>query len=242
MAGMGLGRLLRRVGLYGGRLANRPYGQDMLYDIERLAAAWRTPVRTIFDVGANVGQSALEFTARFPGASIMSFEPHPTTFATLQANTAGRPQLKQFNLALGDGEGEVDFFEYDNPLINSRIPNAAYPQRKGMTPRKLQVRQRTLDSFCAEMGVEQIDFLKIDTEGFDTSVVAGAAGMLKAGAIRFVSCEFAVSSEGKVTSVPELSKAFDAHGYSLMSTYLDYVVTEGKLFANGNVLFVRPPA
>jgi FkbM family methyltransferase len=237
----GLAERLKALGVYAGRLANRPYGQDMLLDIERLSAAWGRRIGTIFDVGANVGQSALHFAQVFPGATIYSFEPHPGTFKTLCAATEGRTGIHAFNLALGDADGEVDFFEYDNPLINSRIPDAAYPQRKGLTPRQLKVNQETLSRFCRARNIATIDFLKIDTEGFDVSVVAGAKHMLAAGAISFVSCEFAVSSEGKTTKVIELAGLFEQFGYSLLSTYLDYVVTQGKLFANGNVLFVRPP-
>lgn len=235
-----LNSLLRRFGMYGGRLSRRPYGEDILYDIDRLSRAWGIKVSTILDVGANVGQTAVRFSNHFPDAKIWSFEPHPTTFATLQQNVSGRPNVQARNLALGDSNEIVEFFEYDNPLINSRLADAAYPQRKGLTPRRLQVDQQTVDRFCAAESLAEIDFLKVDTEGFDRMVIAGAAGLLASGSIRFVQCEFALSSEGKATTIADLLPMIEPYGYYLLSTYLDFVVLNGRMFANGNVLFVRP--
>ena len=60
-------------------------------------------VSTIFDVGANIGQSADNYHAWFPSARIFCFEPIPTTFRSLVANTeAKKDQISCFNLALGD--------------------------------------------------------------------------------------------------------------------------------------------
>jgi FkbM family methyltransferase len=236
------GRVLNTLGLYGGRLARRPYGQDMLLDIQRLAAASRAPIRTILDVGANVGQSALHFSKVFRDARILSFEPHPQTFSALQAKIAGQPSIAAFNLAMGDSAGEVDFFEYDNPLINSRIADAAYPQRKGLKPKVMKVSQQTLDGFCTDQNLDRIDFLKIDTEGFESAVISGASQMLADKRIRFISCEFVMSDEGKTSRTTSLAGILDKSGYTLFSTYFDYVIPEPPFFGNGNALFIPPLA
>jgi FkbM family methyltransferase len=212
----------------------------MMFDIQRLAQAWRWPLSTIMDVGANRGQSALLFRTLFPNARILSFEPHPDTYAKLQANIAQSPNVQAFNLALGDSAGEVDFFEYDNPLINSRVADAAYAQRKGFTPRVINVTQRTIDDFSTAHGLDRIDFLKIDTEGFERSVLAGATGMLTRSAIGFVSCEVGISDRGKASDATELAKVMKQFGYTQFSIYYDYVIPEPPFFANGNALFIPP--
>jgi hypothetical protein len=51
------------------------------------------------------------------------------------------------------------------------------------------VESRTLDSFCDEQGVDRIDFLKIDVEGYERHVLAGAARLLDEGAISVLSFE-----------------------------------------------------
>jgi FkbM family methyltransferase len=235
-----IGRLLQGMGLYGGRLRHRAYGEDMIHDIKRLSHAWNLSLETVFDVGANAGQSALKFDGVFPGARIFSFEPHPKTFQALKSKVSGRPNIEPFNLAMGDEDGEVDFFEYDDPLINSRVAGTAYTQREGLKPRVIKVTQQTLDGFCAVHDIDQIHFLKIDTEGFELSVLKGASRMLQEARVRFISCEFAISDAGKVSSVAELLPLLEKSGYVLLSTYLDYVIPEGSFFANGNALFLRP--
>jgi hypothetical protein len=62
-----------------------PVGQDMFFDIKRLARAWEHQIKCVFDVGANDGMSARAALTAFPEAVIFSFEPHPVTFARLRA-------------------------------------------------------------------------------------------------------------------------------------------------------------
>ncbi|MGC1295626.1 MAG: FkbM family methyltransferase, partial [Alloacidobacterium sp.] len=88
------------------------FGSYPLMDVKRLAAEWNYPVNTIFDVGANEGESTLEALNKFPKARVVSFEPHPTTFATLMAKVGGNPRFKGFNFALGTDVGEVEMIEY----------------------------------------------------------------------------------------------------------------------------------
>jgi len=58
---------------------------------------------TILDIGANVGSFALWASARWPGSTITSFEPHPGTFEYLTRNTAGRSGITIVNAALFPG-------------------------------------------------------------------------------------------------------------------------------------------
>ena len=53
------------------------FGSYPFADVKRLAAIWNYPVTTIFDVGANEGESTLEALNSFPEARVLSFEPHP---------------------------------------------------------------------------------------------------------------------------------------------------------------------
>ena len=47
----------------------------------------------------------------------------------------------------------------------------------------------TLDDFCTERDLDEIDFLKVDVEGSDWDVLQGAAGMLSKGAVNVVAIE-----------------------------------------------------
>jgi hypothetical protein len=48
---------------------------------------------------------------------------------------------------------------------------------------------RTLDAEAARLGLERIDLLKIDVEGYEAEVLAGASELLGAGRIGAVLCE-----------------------------------------------------
>jgi len=58
---------------------------------------------TILDIGANVGSFALWATARWPGSTVRSYEPHPGTFDYLRRNTRGRRDIVIVNAALFPG-------------------------------------------------------------------------------------------------------------------------------------------
>src|SRR6266849_3760996 len=70
-----------------------PYGIDFMLDIERLSRAWGVPIRTFFDVGANVGQTSASALASFADARVFAFEPHPATFSKLLQGLAKDARL-----------------------------------------------------------------------------------------------------------------------------------------------------
>src|SRR5207244_368202 len=62
-------------------------GVDVVRDIKKLRSDNRyrahlagESVDTIFDIGGNVGQSAVRFAKAFPNAQVHTFEPVPETF------------------------------------------------------------------------------------------------------------------------------------------------------------------
>jgi hypothetical protein len=100
---------LHRLDLDVRRVSSRPYGEEPWLDIDRLAAAWATPITTIFDVGANVGETSLTLHKRFPHARVLAFEPHPATYERLCENVEGEgnsgplvPSLRRRRRPLGD--------------------------------------------------------------------------------------------------------------------------------------------
>ena len=78
-----------------------PVGQDMFFDIKRLARAWEYQIKCFFDVGANDGMSARAALAAFSDAVVLSFEPHPVTSAKL-LESVSEPRFHAFNIALGN--------------------------------------------------------------------------------------------------------------------------------------------
>ena len=83
----------------------------------------------------------------FLDADILSFEPHPVTFARLRDSVTG-PRFRAFNIALGDKTGEAEFFCYDDHKINSLLPDARFAVRFGQSGRAIKVESPALTSFA----------------------------------------------------------------------------------------------
>jgi FkbM family methyltransferase len=139
----------------------------------------------VFDVGANVGDWTLSMLERARAAgckelAVHAFEPVPATYQTLTAAVAGSPLAEQVTCvpkALSDLSGHSEIFVSDaNAGTNSLLADAAARGREA-TP--ITIETQTALEYCEGAGVDHIDLLKIDAEGFDMSVVEGARGLLE---------------------------------------------------------------
>jgi outer membrane lipoprotein-sorting protein len=89
-----------------------PHGVDLASDLKRRLPNLR--IDLIFDVGANVGQTAHDFRTSFPQAKILSFEPDADSFSELQASAKGHANVSIFNLGFSVRPGRVRF-DYNSP-------------------------------------------------------------------------------------------------------------------------------
>ena len=135
------------------------FGIDHAVDIARFRKDSKQ-VRIIFDVGANIGQSALSYSQNFPDAEIFSFEPISETFQQLQANVSSNDRIKCFNIAMGCEIGSIQVRLQSCSLWNSLLNNG-----QNSTGREETVRVVTLDEFLKQKKISHIDILKIDAEG-----------------------------------------------------------------------------
>jgi FkbM family methyltransferase len=125
---------------------------------------FRSPVQTIVDAGANVGGTALWFTARYPHARIVAIEPHPDTFTRLRENTHGLINVEVVAAALHAENGDVMLFCGDQSWAASLVP------AKGLRTCQ-NVRSVTLDRLVRDHNLERVDILKLNIEGSETAVL-----------------------------------------------------------------------
>lgn len=219
-----------------------PWGLDILHDIKRLSQEWRLPVRTFFDVGANVGQTSVPALATFPQARVVAFEPSEQSYKKLIAAIGSEPRFSAFKLALSTAPGKAAFFEHEDSSLNSLLPDAAKGWGHKDFHTRTEVECDTLDNFCQANGINSIDVLKIDVEGCEMDVLSGAKQML-AGNVRFVTFEFMDTMQrGKSTGFVPITQFLDPFGFRLVATYTQTVSTHDPrgLFTVANALFVLP--
>ena len=145
----------------------------------------------IFDVGSNIGDYAKLIRHYFPTASIHCFEPNPTTFAALQKNLPSEKYLN--NLGFSNEPGELNlFFQKDNSTsVQATLDAEILKSIAGAdNVTSVTVKLKTIDQYCKEQNIEQIDFLKIDTEGFELEALNGASDLLAKGKIKCIQFEF----------------------------------------------------
>ena len=125
----------------------------------------------IFDIGANIGSTALYFAQLNPAAKVFAFEPDAATFKSAQKNILLNSTITNIslqNLALGAVSGNQKLYEVDshNPGMNRILADADYPFKI--------INVESLDSFINKHGIAIIDFIKIDVEGYEYEVLKGA--------------------------------------------------------------------
>lgn len=137
----------------------------------------------ILDIGGNIGQSALRVwkdrKRKGIKSRIASFEPFPTTRARFEKNLSLNPKASEsitlYPIALGSEEGEVPMI-IESPRNSGG--NRVTSDSEGQSKRSTSVRMRTLDSWLDEEGWQQIDFIKMDVEGFEHEVIKGGNKLL----------------------------------------------------------------
>jgi FkbM family methyltransferase len=216
---------------------------DLLSDLSRLAPL--SGFKEVLDVGANKGQTAITFTRGFPSARIHSFEPFPRTFSELEANTRAINRVKRVPLACGSSIGvvEVPVQPAERSGLNSLVAGNHVPREGVRFGARESIQVTTIDAYCAQEGINRIDLLKIDTEGFEVEVLKGAPVKLGAGLIDFVyaECDFGQVDPNEIHgSFFELHELLSRNGFRLVTIYTDFADRRG--FHWGNALFARQGA
>ena len=130
------------------------------------------------DVGANLGFMSGIFS-NLTGATgqVYSFEPSPFTYAKLLEVIQGNQyaNVLPYNLGCGREERTMTLFRPSSSGNATLRPDAGIEQS---VRQKDSVRIVNLDEFVGPK-LERLDFFKIDTEGFEDEVLAGASGILQ---------------------------------------------------------------
>lgn len=145
----------------------------------------RLEVDLVIDVGANLGQFVDGIRAFYDG-EVVSFEPNPDVHQALAPRVAADPRWRCDALALGREECEATLHICPSHDFSSLLePNAYCARRFGEAAtahRRVAVPVRRLDRALDTMGVNwrgRRVFLKMDTQGYDLDVFAGAGACLE---------------------------------------------------------------
>lgn len=167
------------------------------------------------DAGANFGHYALTAAkAVGPGGQVIAFEPHPETFALLEANCGLLPDANVLAVQAGLG-GEDGTLELYTDSANPGGHSYYDWNLRSEAGQSHAARVYSLDSFLSrQMGDRAVSVIKIDVQGFEAKVLDGAVGIIERDRPA-VFCEVtpgALKQAG--SSVDEVLGFFRDRGYS----------------------------
>jgi|LakMenEpi03Aug12_release.lakeMendotaPanAssembly.Ray.scaffolds.fasta_scaffold904099_1 FkbM family methyltransferase len=170
------------------RSVNKFFGVDVVrYPTENLDRRIKLlnnyNIDVIIDVGANIGQYGGEMRSIGFKGQIISFEPLNKAFEKLEKNASNDPNWRVFNSSIGEKDGQTTINVSKNsvssslldhlPQLTESAPQAAFVDKETIIIKKLDTIFDSLDIKGKNI------YLKIDTQGYEEMVLAGAEKSLQ---------------------------------------------------------------
>jgi len=195
----------------------------------------------ILDVGANEGQFGSWARAVGYEGRIVSYEPVSTAFDVLTKRIAKDPTWTAERLAIGERVGELAINVSQNSVYSSARARSALLEANDESSSIVRteiVAVRTIDSLLAEtVRPGERVLIKIDTQGFEREVIAGAVASLPKITGLMLELSFRKLYEGEA-SIDEIVATLAGHGFALVSLQpLAINLKYGKLYEADGMFF-----
>ncbi|MCS7055511.1 MAG: FkbM family methyltransferase [Thermoflexales bacterium] len=138
--------------------------------------------KVFVDVGANIGlYTTLAVHAMPTDAMIIALEPHHRSFELLQSNVnrnrvlrgSDAPRVVLIPKAATARAGNYELRLNPDNSGDNRLYRGTFQGRLENWPTE-HVSGVTLDEVCEELSIEQVDFVKLDVQGYEHHVIQGA--------------------------------------------------------------------
>ena len=141
--------------------------QDFIRKLARAGVA----IESIYDIGASNGYWSWLMAQVVPDAKFNLFEPlESDQYANDLANVLkAYPDFRMHRVALGNENTTLRLNLHSNHVGSTLLDS----DWEGIVD-KMPVPVRRLDDYSAELGLPRADLIKIDTQGFELNILAGA--------------------------------------------------------------------
>lgn len=190
----------------------------------------------IIDIGANKGQTIERFKEMFEQPRLYSIEPTKKIFNDLKKKYDDKENIRTFNFAIGEKNSKKKFYNYKNSELNSFFEIKDKTQKK---IEEVKIDVITLDYFCKKQKFNDIDILKIDTQGNEKSVLIGAKKSLQKKIFKLIEIEIILGDYYKVkNNFSDIEKYLTDNNYKLIA--IDRII---NFFSNKymyfNAIYIR---
>ena len=196
--------------------------------------------KIIFDIGCYRGNFTKNFISNEKKIGIEStfflFDPNPSTEDYLKTVLKNK-KIKYFNLAFDNSNSQKsfylnNFFEPSGSSLNTTIRDdikwkstrkifmkMLHPFKKIEDFSEIVVKTQTLDNFCLEKKISNIDVLKIDTEGNEFNVLKGAVKLLKENRINIIYTEISETKKQFLEKEKNIIDFLSSYNFELKKKY-----------------------
>jgi FkbM family methyltransferase len=198
-------------------------------------------IKTVIDVGANTGQFSQKILSFLPDVMIYSFEPIKSCYEELSRNLFFNGNVKLFNFALGDTDGEQtiylnDFTPSSSLLEMDDLHKKAFAYTEKCTPEVIQVRR--LDAMISEMVLQRPILLKIDVQGYEREVIRGGLETIKQVDVMIVETSFSELYKNQPL-FHEIYGLLRAQGFVYKGNYEQLINPNNGEILQADSLFIR---
>lgn len=165
----------------------------------------------IFDIGANIGAFTTWMSRAFPLGKIYAIEPQRQVFQMLCGNLAINNlfNVHAHNVAMGKDRAVIEVPEPDYSTPNDFGRFSLQEKRLQTTTSTIKVEIVTLDDFMAWHAIQDLSLLKIDAEGMDLEILAGA----RASIARFRPAIFIEYSDTTCNQLDDIQHFLNGYDY-----------------------------
>jgi len=213
--------------LYDLGLLKKDYRFKYHYMVKRLIS----PSYTIVDIGANLGYFSKNFARLAKQGHVISIEPVPIFFETLQFFMKRFKNCTLHNVALGTESGKITMvMPTSNGMIRTGLPHI--PTDSEDTSKEQTQEVSILKGSDLLGGLAQIDYIKCDIEGYELTVFQELKELI-ATHQPYIQIEI---SEKNLSSMLAL---FSSMNYTQYGIYKgNFIKEEGKQKEEGDFFFV----
>ena len=190
--------------------------EDDSYRIATEQCGLADPV--IIDGGAHRGASVEAFTSHVPQAKFHCFEPDPSLAKELVETFSGKPNVRVVMAALGESKGKATFnINASRPTSSLLPPGDALEsdlQSLCKLVEQVEVDILMIDDYCQEQGLERVDIIKLDLQGYDYKALLGAQTALRGARVVLVEVLFVEIYKG-CNLFPDVLRLLVDSGYTL---------------------------
>lgn len=211
-------------------------------DALKIAARYLPENPVILEAGAYDGVDTLFMARSFPHAMIYSFEPIPYLYMQLHQKAKIIPnRIRTYQQALSDKDGVGTMYvseEASSPNIPSQSSSLLAPKEhlvyaKSVTfKNQINVSMTTIDSWAKKHGVEKIDCMWLDMQGFELNALKASPNILKTVKVILTEVEFVEAYEGQYL-FKDVKEWLEGQGFTMVAE--DF----GEWGWFGDALFVR---